>query len=183
MKNFKSIYEKHHAEVLNWIMTLTNNCYESEEIANDVFLQANKHFLKFDEKQATVRTWLYTITKNRVIDYWRKSKENNKYLSEFVDEDGFETLQLTSYVESPQKIMENDELGTDVKKAINSLSPTYREVAKLFFEKQLNYSEVAEYLDIPIGTVKAKISRLRDTLKAKLNKYEYMWLTKNVINK
>jgi len=176
---FEEIYKTYKNEVNAWVLMLIKNKSEAEEIANDIFMQVHKHLASFDSKQANVRTWLYTITKHRVIDVWRKQKKNDciQHISDYVDDEGNETFQLHSYCDSPQEIMENDEVGTDIQTAISGLSSTYKDIAILFFNEQLSYDEIAERLDIPLGTVKGKINRLKDILQNKLNKYSYKFNT------
>ena len=94
------IYEEYHQKVLRYIQSKVNDYYLAEDLCSDVFLKVNEKLDTFDEKKASISTWIFTIARNRLIDYYRTRKvtveipEDLTYTYEEndVDEDMLEKL-------------------------------------------------------------------------------------------
>jgi RNA polymerase sigma-70 factor (ECF subfamily) len=136
-----------------------------EEIINDVFVKWNEHIQNYDVHLGKLNTWLYHIAKNKIIDYYRKTN-NNRYvnISNFVNnETGKETFQIIDNSNNVENV-ENIQLLEEINKAMSKLKPTYKNIAQLFFIEQKKYNEISEILNIPLGTVKGNIARIRSLL-------------------
>ena len=70
----EQIYEEFHLKVLNYINSQINNYYLAEDLCSDVFLKVYEKIDTFDENKAKLSTWIFTITRNKLIDYYRKRK-------------------------------------------------------------------------------------------------------------
>jgi len=167
---FETVYNDNKGLVYNWIKRSINNSIFAEEITSDVFLQVYKHLHTFDESKASLSTWLITIAQRKMIDWYRKQKNETKTtsLSEHVDDSGKEVIQIHSDTLTPEQEIENKRVGEAINTAIDELSPKYKEIAEMFFLNQFNYSEICDYLDLPLGTVKGKIFRIREKLTTSL---------------
>lgn len=167
---FETVYNDNKGLVYNWIKRSINNSIVVEELTSDVFLQVHKHLHTFDSKKASLSTWLITIANRKMIDWFRKEKNKHKTtsLSEHTDDTGKEVIQIVSNSLTPEQEMENKRVGTAINLAINDLSPNYKEIAEMHFLNQFTYNEICEYLDIPLGTVKGKINRIREKLQTTL---------------
>ena len=152
--------------VYHFILGRVNYVEDAEEIANDVFIKAHKNRASYNIHTAKINTWLFAIAKNAVIDFYR-TNHSDQYInvSDFADETGKEVYQ---FVDSTQDIVENNELAEQIRNAFAGLKPKYRRVAELFFLSQKQYKEIAEILDIPMGTVFGTISRCRAMLQKSL---------------
>lgn len=164
------MYKKYYKGVYFFILSKVGGKSEiAEEITNDVFLKANEHLNNYDVHKAKINTWLFFIANNMVIDYYRKNKNNcTVNVSQFADaETGKETYQIadSSYQEED---VENKELSDAISCAMSKLKPKYRKVAEQYFIKGKKYEEIAEILDMPMGTVKAMIYRVREKLQGEL---------------
>jgi len=171
MKDIEIIYRENHVAVLNYINWKINNIEDSEEIANDVFIKVNNNLNNYDANKSAFGTWLRTITNNSIIDYYRKNAKESKVqkVSDFVNADGDETFQFIADRQSEAGYqLENDELSQKLLKAFRSLKPKYRKIALLYFMKDKQYNEIAEICQIPMGTVKGHIFRIREMLQAEL---------------
>ena len=170
MINFNKIYNENHKMILNFIILKTNDIELSKEIANDVFMKIHNNIDRYDETLSSFKTWMYNITKNTVIDFYRKKKletcsldvnefdiENHKILKERAIERN-----------NAERIMIANETLRDFENVLNtSLSKSNIDVAKLYYLNQCSYSEIAEMLNIPIGTVKGKLFRIKELLNNK----------------
>lgn len=172
-KDFDAIYKKYYQQVYFFVNgRLFGNTIIAEEITNDVFSKAYKHLVNYDVMRSQLNTWLFTIAKNSVIDYGRsksyKNSNNTELVDGYVDETGKETYQFGCDNNNGQTNMENKELAATISNALNSLNERDRELSMLFFMEQRSYEEIAEIMDIPLGTVKGTLNRCRTKLQSKL---------------
>lgn len=68
------IYEEYHTKVLRYIQSKVNDSYLAEDLCSDVFVKVYENLDSFNEKKASFSTWIFTITRNRLIDYYRTRK-------------------------------------------------------------------------------------------------------------
>jgi RNA polymerase sigma-70 factor (ECF subfamily) len=169
MKNFNQLYAENYNKTVIYVNFRIRDLQKSEEITNDAFMKIYKHFDEFDQSKGKFTTWLYQIVKNTMIDYIRADYEK-KYtvkVSGYVNDDGEETFQYTSD-EATDEGLENAELSTKIEKAFNKLKPAYRNIAELYFIKQMKYDEIVTATGLPMGSVKGMISRCRELLQNNL---------------
>jgi len=169
MKSLNSIYAENYSEVYSYVNWKLRNVHNAEEVTNDVFLRVNKYLKNFDSEKSSFKTWLRTLTNTTIIDFVR-TNHSDKYInvSDFADsETGKEVFQFTAKNDASAKI-ENEELKKSIMKGFRSLKSNYRQIAVLFFIKDKQYDEIAEICDIPIGSVKGMIHRIREKLQAEL---------------
>ena len=173
--SFDAIYKKYYNQVYFYIMDKVNfKAYIAEELTNDVFLKAKRYLENYDAQRAKLNTWLIFIAKNLVIDNSRTS-HNDKFVnvSNFVDaETGKETFQIVD--NSQVDMLENKQLIETINKAMQSLKPKYKAIAELYFIHEKNYNEIAEILNVPLGTVKGTLARARAMLQTQLKEAREM---------
>jgi len=159
---FNKIYSENSEKFFRYFLSKIRNYQDSEELVNNMFVKVSKHLANFDSSKSSVTTWLYTIANNLIIDYWRSNK--NKYttisISSYLDD---EIIQLEN-INPDSNNIENVELKKLIEQAFNKLKPNYRKFAQLFFIEQKKYEEIADILQVPIGTVKGTINRCREQL-------------------
>jgi len=165
----EEIYAKHKTNVLNYVNLKLKNLHDAEEVTEDIFLKVMRLLHTFDENKSAFPTWLRKITDCVIIDFTRTNHQD-KYtaVSDFVNSDGDSSFQFAC-PEKPDAIMENQELRAKLLESFEKLKGDYKMVASLYFIKELRYEEIAEELEMKIGTVKAIISRSREMLKKDLN--------------
>ncbi len=149
------------------------NTFEVEEVASQAFHKAFKKLELYNPTYA-FSTWLYRIAYNQMIDYIRKYKFERSWNSLVKDQDGEWTqLELESHVDDPEEKMIRRQRKEAVHQLIQQLPENYREVIELRYLQEMSYREIANELDIPEGTVKAKLFRARKALVEifKLNNY------------
>jgi len=176
--SIESLYKLHYGAIYNFINMKLHNVEVSEELTNDTFIKANNNMYQFNADKSKLLTWLYNIAKNCVIDYYRKD-QSDKYInvSNFNDaETGKEIFQFADISDSQRTdtILENKELFANVQKAMSKLKPKYQKIAELHFIADKPYNEIAELLEMPLGSVKGTINRIKAMLTSQAElKYTY----------
>jgi len=169
MKTFEKIYSENYSDTLNYINWRINNSEIAEELTNDVFVKVHKHLANFDESQSTFSTWLRNITNNTVIDHFKTNHYGRNFTmsSDFSNDNGIDEFQFVADAEADSE-MNREELSAKIMKSFRGLKPKYRKIAVLFFMNQKSYKEIAEILDVPMGTVFGMIHRCRAMLQTSL---------------
>ena len=140
-----------------------------QELAKDLTIESlGKAFQKLHlyTPDYTFSTWLFTVARNHCIDYLRKHKlPTISIVKMMLDEDGKRTnFDLVSKDLNPEQKMEKKQRIAFLRQIVDQLKPVYRDLVKMRYFKELSYEEIAQTLDIPIGTVKAQLHRSREQL-------------------
>jgi len=165
---FEQVYSKFYNQIFWYVKGKVNRIDEAEDITNEVFVKVSRHFNSYDVDKAKIITWLYTIAKNHIIDFYRHDKSQYQVnVDSFVDDNGKEFFQFVGDNDCDSDI-ESDELSQQIAKAFSTLKPKYKRIAELYFIKELQYAEIAEMCNVPMGTVKGMINRCREMLQTQL---------------
>ena len=170
----EEIYINHKESVFNHIMRIVKKYHDSEEITEDVFIKImrlNKNDkTRFNPEKASIGTWIYTITNTVILDYFRTNHQNRyQSVSDFTNNESKEVFNFIapSNTQADNDIL-NSELQEKILKAFRTLKPKYRKVAMLYFIRGYDYNELADMLNIPMGTVKGTLARAREKLQLAL---------------
>jgi RNA polymerase sigma-70 factor (ECF subfamily) len=161
-----------HMEVLyNYALRMTGNKEDAKDLLQETFLKAYRFWDKF-EQGTNLRAWLFRIMKNTYINLYRKeAKEPDKV--DYEEIEGYYNLirdQNSDDNDLQQKIF-GQLLDDDVSKALESLPEEFRTVVILCDIEGLAYEEIAEFLQIPVGTVRSRLHRGRKLLYVTLFNY------------
>ena len=149
-----------HAQVVrNVIYRMYGDAQIAEDAAQETFIQAWLHLSSY-RPQTSLRNWLYRIAVNAATDMLRKEKR--------ILPNALEDLQLSDPLPGPEAVFSQDERATMVKKAVVSLPDACRAVLVLREYEEMSYHEIAEALDIPLGTVMSRLNYARKLLKERL---------------
>ncbi|MBI3726381.1 sigma-70 family RNA polymerase sigma factor [bacterium] len=131
---------------------------EAEDIFQETFLRVVKHRARF-ETGRRVRPWVYAIASNLVKNVYRSRGYRERTSLDRGDQDGGPGLRasIEAFSLAPEDEASNAERAERVREAIARLSPTSRDALVLFYYQGLPYEEIAETLDVPLGTVKSRI--------------------------
>ena len=172
---FEDLYKLYYGAIFNFIFLKLHNTEVCEELTNDVFIKANASMHLYNSEKSGISTWLHNIAKNLVIDYYR-ADNSDKYInvSQFNDaETGKEIFQFADS-QTTDSIMDNTEILMTVEKAMSKLKPKYQKVAELYFIADKPYQEIAELLELPLGSVKGMVNRIKSMLTSQSElKYTY----------
>ncbi len=165
---FEELVRAYQDRIYTLCRHMLGDIHDAEDAAQDSFLKAYQHLKSF-VPEASLYTWLYRIAVNTCIDYRRKPfweslfkrfAEGEEYLAE-----------PPSGAPSPDRLYESKQMGDLLRQSLARLSPKLRSSIVLKEVEGLSYEEIAEVLDISMGTVKSRIARARDELKKMMKKY------------
>ena len=150
------LYTRHAAVLLRYLRQLTRDTLEAEEILQDTFVAAWTSAKRFEER-STVRTWLFSIARRQWRDRHRRHALD---LAPDADLD-----QLTDPAPTPDENALAAVASEELSALVERLSPAHRDVLALAFVDELSYAEIAQVLDVPVGTVKSRLNHAKQALK------------------
>ncbi len=156
----------------NMAFRLTRNAEDAEDLIQETYLKAYKHYDKF-EAGTNLKAWLFRIMKNTFINGYRK-KQSQPPQSAFSEIEGsFESLVKASdgQAKNPEQEFLAKVLDEDVQLAIDALREDYRMVILLVDLEGFSYKEAASILEVPVGTVMSRLYRGRRMLEKVLLEY------------
>ncbi len=150
------IYESYHTKVQNFIYSKVNDMYLAEDICSDVFIKVYEKYDRFDDSKSSLSTWIFTIARNTLIDYYR-----TRHVHEEVPED----MALDSNVE--EEVL-NNEMLDGLATALEKLDERERDLIILHYYSGLKLNEIADKLDISYSYVKLLHKKALVELKSNL---------------
>ncbi len=161
-----------HMDVLyNFALRMTNNPADAEDLLQETFLKAYRFWESY-EQGTNIRAWLFRILKNSYINRYRKeSKEPEQVEYDEVQNYVATVRSATGGPEDVQESIFGNLLDDDVAGAIADLPEEFRTVLILCDIEGLTYEETAEFVDIPLGTVRSRLHRARKILRTRLLHY------------
>src|SRR6266550_2784426 len=149
-------------------MRLTRNRADAEDLVQDTFVKAFRHSDQF-ARGTNLRAWLYTILHNT----WRNRRRDASRDTVEVDSEQVEQAAEGGLsgepVDTPERILMRSTLDADLQAALDELPDAFRQAVWLRDVEEFSYAEIAEMLNVPIGTVMSRISRGRRMLFEKLS--------------
>ncbi len=159
--------------VMNVIYRMCGDAQIAEDAAQETFIQAWLHLSSY-RLQTSLRSWLYRIAVNAATDILRKEKH--------ILPNALEDLQLKDPQPGPEAVLSQEERTALVKKAVLSLPDASRAVLVLREYEEMSYHEIADALDIPIGTVMSRLNYARKLLKDNLEQKLFLQVDVEVEN-
>lgn len=164
-KEFKKHTYPHMKLLYNVALKYCGNVFDAEDIVQETYLMAFHKFHQLREK-SKCKPWLLKILRNNFLKNYHKEK-NRKKLSEAEYVAHVKNSIVSDNAEQVLSDVSNQQV---VQAAIDQLPEKYKSVLLLYYMDQLLYKEIAETLDIPIGTVMSRLTRARQGLKTILLK-------------
>ncbi len=150
------LYARHAAALTRYLRQLSRDPLEADEILQDTFVAAWTSAKRF-EGRSTVRTWLFSIARRQWRDRHRRHALD---LNADADLD-----QLTDPAPTPDEVALDAVASEELSALVERLSPAHREVLALAFVDELSYAEIAQVLEVPVGTVKSRLNHAKQALK------------------
>jgi len=163
---YTELLGKYRGAIFNLVFKMVKNKEEAEDLVQETFVKAFSALPSFDERFA-FSTWLFKIATNNCIDYLRKKKLKTFSIDKPTESKEGEIKQSFEDVKSPdpEATTIEKEKTSLIELAIESLPLKYRDAIILRHKEDKSYEEISEILNLPIGTVKARIFRAREKLK------------------
>lgn len=169
---FNKLHKRYYGSIFHLALKRVGDREEAEDIASITLAKAFKHLNQYNENFA-FSTWLFRIANNNCIDYSRKKKIKKLDIqgdSDDENEHNNPILNLNDDNLSPQAKLIRQQKHKQIHNLIDNLSDQYKELVVLRYFEELSYEEIAEKLNIPMGTVKAKLFRAKEKLHEALSK-------------
>ena len=167
-KAYEMLLKRYENGIYNMIYQMVKNREETRDLVQETFIKAFRSLESYNDTYA-FSTWLYKIAFNNCIDSIRKKKLKTFPLDKPIQlKEGQVHQEIHDDTLSPEKKYIFSESKNIIQNTIESLPEKYRSVILLRHNEERSYEEISEILNIPIGTVKARIFRAREMLKIKL---------------
>ncbi len=161
---YRKIQEKYYKIVSALIRKMIQNEDDVEDLTQETFIKAFGNIDKFDASY-NFSSWLFRIASNHCIDFLRKRRFQTVSIDQSVSNDEDEQyIEIKDDSYQPEINVLNQERITALYDAIEKLPDNYRLIIKLRHEEDMDYHQISQKLDLPLGTVKAHLFRARKSL-------------------
>jgi RNA polymerase sigma-70 factor, ECF subfamily len=166
---WEEIVQRYHRRIYNICYRFAGSGDDAQDLTQEVFIKMYRTLQSYDLERGAFMTWVTTITRNLLVDHFRKSKQDR--MTDSIDsapsehEDAMplsEKIQDTAL--TPDARAQSREVKETVHEALQKLSPDLREAVILRDLQDMDYKEIATVLKVPEGTVKSRINRGRAEL-------------------
>jgi len=162
-KAYAELMDRYRDAIYYMLLKMVNNASDAEDLTIEAFGKAFKNIQQYAPNYA-FSTWLFKIATNNCIDFIRKKKASHISLDHNDDEHEKASMDIQAPVMDPEETMINEQKIKLMRSIVDKLKPRYRKLIELRYFKELSYEEIAEELELPIGTVKAQLFRARELL-------------------
>lgn len=170
---FDEMVTRYWDRIYAMVNQLLRNQQDAEEVTQDAFIRAHRGLVNFRGESA-FSTWLYQIAtnlaRNRYWYWWRRKRDQSVSIDAPINSENSTTLAelIPAEVETPDDIAVTEEFVRRIGTGMDKLTAKHREILILRNVKNLSYEEISAILGISSGTVKSRIARARESLRAKL---------------
>ena len=166
---WQDIVQQYHRRIYNICYRFSGSADDASDLTQEVFIKMYRTLSTFDTSRASFMTWVTTVTRNLLVDHFRKGKYDR--ITDSLDaapaaqEDGVTLAeQLEDKGANPEARVRSQETQRLVHEGLKRLSPELREAVILRDLQDLDYKDIAKVLNVPEGTVKSRINRGRTEL-------------------
>jgi RNA polymerase sigma-70 factor (ECF subfamily) len=144
---------------------------ETEDILQEIFIKIWKYQDSFDEEKASLKTWIFTITKNTIYDALRKKRKDNLILSLDEKNNLGEIEDREDISKDILKLLEKEQVRNSLLSAVLSLNEVEKTIFFLHNEEGLTFNEIATIFASPLNTIKSTYRRSLSKLKKQLSSF------------
>jgi len=163
---WEGIVRLHQRRIYNLCYRFTNSPDDAQDLTQEVFIRVYRTIASYDIEKGAFTTWLTTLTRNLLVDHFRRSRQDR--VTDSIDaglREDDDSLTLSDRLEdtkpTPDDHLASKETQKLVRGALARLSPDLREAVILRDLQDMDYREIAATLRVPEGTVKSRINRGR----------------------
>jgi RNA polymerase sigma factor (sigma-70 family) len=168
---FAKLMARYKDSIFFMVLKMVHNRDDAEDITIESFGKAFNRLDKYDAKYA-FSTWLFKIATNSCIDFIRKKRlETTSIDQTFGNDEGDEmTIDIKSDSLNPEEKYMRKQRSISVRGTLEKLDEKYKVLIEMRYYQELSYEEIAQELNIPLGTVKAQLFRAKELLYKMLDK-------------
>ena len=149
----EQIYAEYSGKVMGYIMARVQHRADAEDLCADVFEKVFRKLDQFDQSKASLSTWIFTITRNTLIDHFRKTKPTEELDENHSDDTAVDTSLLAQ------------ETLTELAAALNQLPQELRDIVVLLYYDRKPMTEIAQLMHLSYGAVKLRHQKALTLLK------------------
>jgi len=162
-KAYTELLDRYRDAIYFMLLKMVNNKSDAEDLTIEAFGKAFKNIKQYTPNFA-FSTWLFKIATNNCIDFIRKKKANHVSLDHSGEDQEDPSTNIEASVLTPEESMIKNQKISLLRSVVSKLKPRYRNLVELRYFKEYSYEEIAQELNLPIGTVKAQLFRARELL-------------------
>ncbi len=169
---FEALINRYKKSLFELIYHYVGEYYEAEDILQHVYLKLYQSLSTLKPDQH-IRSWLFTVARNRCMDFLRHKRAfagRLLFFSEVAANIGDDDVAFFDMIpdtaSTPEELVEQNTLQVEIRHAIQSLPHVYRSVVWLYYQEQLNYSEIGRILTTSASTVRTQFNRAKPLLRA-----------------
>lgn len=165
-KAYAELMGRYRDSIYFMLLKMVNNRDDADDLTIEAFGKAFKRLEQYTPNYA-FSTWLFKIASNNCIDFIRKKKRGNTFSIDktFQNEEGSEmSISIRSETLNPEEKAIKKQKIELMHEVVEKLKPRYRVLVELRYFQELSYEEIAQQLQLPLGTVKAQLFRARELL-------------------
>jgi len=162
---YAELMSRYRDSIYFMLLKMINNKTDAEDLTIEAFGKAFKNLKQYSPNYA-FSTWLFKIASNNCIDFLRKKRANHVSIdSTFSENRDYEPfVHLHDDEPDPEETLIKEQKAVLMRTVVTKLKPRYRTLVELRYFKEYSYDEIAQELDLPLGTVKAQLFRARELL-------------------
>jgi RNA polymerase sigma-70 factor, ECF subfamily len=166
---WEEIVQRYHRRIYNICYRFAGSPDDAQDLTQEVFIKMYRTLKSYDLGRGAFMTWVTTVTRNLLVDHFRKSKQDRMTDSlDTVTSEHEDVMPLSEQIPDkaapPDRGVQSREMREAVHRALQKLSPELREAVILRDLQDMDYREIAGVLRVPEGTVKSRINRGRAEL-------------------
>ncbi len=165
-KAYAELMSRYRDSIYFMLLKMINNKDDAEDLTIEAFGKAFKRLHQYTPNYA-FSTWLFKIASNNCIDWIRKQKKKRMLSIDapIGTDDGDEMhIELKGQGPDPADVAIRNQKNELMREVVDKLKPRYRQLVELRYYQEYSYEEIAQELDLPLGTVKAQLFRAREFL-------------------
>jgi RNA polymerase sigma-70 factor (ECF subfamily) len=162
---YAELMERYKDSIYYMLLKMVNNKDDAEDLTIEAFGKAFNRLDQYTPNYA-FSTWLFKIASNNCIDFIRRRKKGTLSLDNPIyGNDGDEmTIDVKDHERNPEETAIHEQKVKLMREVVQKLKPRYRRLVELRYFEEFSYEEIAEELNLPLGTVKAQLFRAREFL-------------------
>ena len=160
---YAQLMNRYREAIYYMLLKMVNNASDAEDLTIEAFSKAFKNLEQYTPNFA-FSTWLFKIASNNCIDFIRKKRIDHISLDREIGDKGRVSNIIIAEVSDPEEDLIKKQKASLMRHVVTTLKPRYRDLVELRYFKEYSYDEIAEELNLPLGTVKAQLFRARELL-------------------